>query len=203
VEAIILRCLEKNPRHRFQSVPELMRALEAQLPPRARGLPSLPPAKPVSPEVSTNAPTVALTPSEEHAVSDLGVSHGPVATPHVDPAPPPRSLPRALWIGVLVVLAGGLLFALFSPRASAPPPASVPASVPAASAPAPAPSTAPPPAVTAAPPATSVPPAPATSAALPQPSATTRRGALPRRPAPAPARPPPPTPIAPDIRLER
>jgi eukaryotic-like serine/threonine-protein kinase len=200
VEAIVLRCLEKNPRLRFQSVPELMRALEAQLPPRARGLPSLPPSRAVAPEVSTNAPTVALTPSDALAAPDLSLSHGPVATPHLDPPPKPRSLPRSLGIGALAVLVAGLLIALFSQRGAAPPP---PASAQAPSAPMPGP-TAARPVAAALPPASasSAPPAPA-SAVPPAPSASMRRVQPSRRPAPARSSASPPAPTVPDIRMQR
>ena len=131
VEALVRRCLEKNPRDRFQSVPELMRALEALLPRRARALPSLPPVATGQHGVSTNAPTVAILPDESDSASalperpekpDLSLSHGPVATPHIEPLTSSKALRgRAAWIVGLVLAAGvaGGLLAL--PRASTPP----------------------------------------------------------------------------------
>jgi len=115
VEALVRRCLEKNPRDRFQSVPELMRALEALLPRRSRSLPSLPPVSREPLGVSTNAPTVAVLPEttggslveqEPSEKPDLSLSHGPVATPHIEPTASKPAPMRAAWIVGAVLAAG-------------------------------------------------------------------------------------------------
>jgi eukaryotic-like serine/threonine-protein kinase len=220
VEAVVRRCLEKNPRDRFQSVPELMRALEALVPRRSRSLPSLPP---VSGDrgVSTNAPTVAIlaeqylasAPEEERSEKpDLSLSHGPVATPHVEPAASRPAPTRAAWIIGSVLAAGvaaGLLLAsrrVPDTQASSATPTAVRSEVePVGQVPAPSPSAAP--AATAAPaPSAASPPTSATATVSAAPAVSARP---PRRTAPSrrsettknPSATPPPT--APDIRMQR
>jgi serine/threonine protein kinase len=123
VEAIVRRCLEKNPRDRYQSVPELMRAIEALLPRRSRSLPSVAPVR-GEPGVSTNAPTVAILPETGDAAleqsaekQDLSLSHGPVATPQTEPLAAKPTPVRAAWVVAFVLSAGVAAGLLVSRRA--------------------------------------------------------------------------------------
>jgi eukaryotic-like serine/threonine-protein kinase len=130
VEAIVRRCLEKHPRDRYQSVPELMRAIEALLPRRSRSLPSVAPPMRGEPGVSTNAPTVAIlpdtpdaTPEQSAEEQDLSLSHGPVATPQIEPLVAKPTPVRAAWIIAFVLSAGvaaGLLVSRRAPDSQAP-----------------------------------------------------------------------------------
>jgi serine/threonine-protein kinase len=141
VEAIVRRCLEKNPRDRYQSVPELMRALEALLPRRSRSLPSVRPVAREAHGVSTNAPTVAILPEtiasaevEPEEKPDLSLSHGPVATPQLEPLVAKPTPVRAAWIVALVLaigVAAGLLVSRRAPdsRASSASPIVTPSQV--------------------------------------------------------------------------
>ena len=218
VESIVRRCLEKNPRDRYQSVPALMRAIEAVLPRRSRSLPSLPPVESDALGVSTNAPTVAIppetaessAPDKQHTEeADLSLSHGPVATPHVDPTPAKASPVRAAWI-VALVLSAGVAAGLLVSRRAPEPPASSPSTESARSEKEPASaSAAPPSSEVSARPALDLPPATASAPPVPAASASAgpaesarpaRRVTRSEAPRASVAKPPP---AAPDIRMQR
>ena len=106
IEAVVLRCLEKNPDDRFQTCAELLREFEAAA-------------------ADGNAPVVGAHAARAATVVERPA--GPLAKPPAQrPAAPARSrrgLPKAAWLGFGgALIAGGILFAVLS-RPPAPTPA--------------------------------------------------------------------------------
>ena len=106
IEAVVLRCLEKNPDDRFQTCAELLREFEAAA-------------------ADGNAPVVGAHAARAATVVERPA--GPLAKPPAQrPAAPARSrrgLPKAAWLGFGgALIAGGILFAVLG-RPPAPTPA--------------------------------------------------------------------------------
>jgi serine/threonine-protein kinase len=146
LEAIVARCLDKDPARRFPTVAELARALEpfhgrGSLPMRAPHSIEVPASrKPDAFAATITAPSAApLTsaPPPQSAPPALGPT-GTLPSPNAPPPPPRRSMVFPIG-GALVVLAGGLGGLLLFLRRPAELPASVapPASATSAQAPPP------------------------------------------------------------------
>jgi len=116
LETVVLRCLEKDPARRTQSVMELMRQLEpfARRKPGA-ALKSLSAPAPGTSSgaragsVSTDAETIAFTPAPEVPPSLRSVAGTTSAAPDAEPGAPARVLSRSrawFWIGAGTAAAG-------------------------------------------------------------------------------------------------
>ncbi|MGZ6099364.1 MAG: protein kinase domain-containing protein [Myxococcaceae bacterium] len=117
--AIVMRCLAKDPRVRFQTAEDLVRALES--PPKAAGRmgPLLPRAiSSVSEVIFARRPTASAVPVPEGPLLEL-------PTGSITPVPPPERVadtlssvfgrrrwrtPALVGVGALVLFAGGLAF---------------------------------------------------------------------------------------------
>lgn len=204
LEAVVHRCLEKDPSARFASVGELAQALGPFAPPRARV--SMTRAMAVS--ATESADSVAATGTVVMAATEPGAAPRPDqagantaaawAETHA-PRAPSRSWVRGALAGVVALGAVGLLFALtrFGTSGSPAAPSASAAEVPAAAAIAASPAAEPAPPPSVAPPASSLPPT-AEPASGPTPTKRPPGGAA--KPAaqpspdPTPSAKPPPTP---------